>query len=185
MSGRIWISSDLHFCHDREFIWGPRGFEYIETHNETLIQNFNNLVAPDDDLYLLGDLMLNRNQEGFELLNKLNGRLHIVRGNHDTDVRWELYKQLPKVVEMDDVIRLKYKGYHFYLSHYPTLTANLEKESLKVIEINLCGHGHVTNKYQDMDKGIIYHCEIDAHNCYPISIDKVLQDIKNFGQKCS
>ena len=183
MSGRIWISSDLHFCHDREFIWGPRGFKDVETHNNTLIQNFNNLVAPDDDLYVLGDLMLNRNQEGFELLNKLNGRLHIVRGNHDTNVRWELYKQLPKVVEMDDVIRLKYNGYHFYLSHYPTLTANLEKESLKVIEINLYGHTHQkANFYMDMP--FMYHCGVDSHQNSPVLLDDVIQHCEDKVKEC-
>ena len=31
-----------------------------------------------------------------------------------------------------------------------------------------------------MDKGIIYHCELDAHNCYPVCIDTIIEDIKNY-----
>lgn len=44
--------------------------------------------------------------------------------------------------------------------------------------INLCGHAHTTNPFADMDKGLIYHVELDAHGCYPISIDDIIEDIK-------
>lgn len=183
MSNKIWLSSDLHFCHNREFVWGPRGFTSVEAHNEIIVQNFNDLVKPEDDVYILGDLMLNDNQAGFELLNQLNGKLHLVRGNHDTDTRWNLYRQLPNVVEMDNVIRLKYNGYHFYLSHYPTLTANLEKESLKVIEINLYGHTHQsTNFYMDMP--FMYHVGLDSHQNSPVLLDDIIEHCKNKVIEC-
>ena len=31
-----------------------------------------------------------------------------------------------------------------------------------------------------MDKGLVYHVEVDAHNCYPISIDDIVTEIKTF-----
>ena len=37
---KIWITSDLHFGHDREFIWKARGFNSIEEMNETIIQKW-------------------------------------------------------------------------------------------------------------------------------------------------
>lgn len=30
-----------------------------------------------------------------------------------------------------------------------------------------------------MNKGLIYHVDLDAHNCYPILIDNIIEDIKN------
>ena len=30
----IYITSDLHFCHDRGFIYGPRGFKSVHEMNE-------------------------------------------------------------------------------------------------------------------------------------------------------
>ena len=52
---KIWFTSDLHFCHDREFIYGPRGFKSVHEMNDAIIKNFNDTVAWDDDLFILGD----------------------------------------------------------------------------------------------------------------------------------
>ena len=38
----------------------------------------------------------------------------------------------------------------------------------------------IFDKFVDIDKGAIYHCEMDAHNCYPILLDDVIADIKNY-----
>ena len=49
--GEIWFSSDLHFSHDREFVWKERGFENVGEMNLTLIDNFNSIIHPCDTLY--------------------------------------------------------------------------------------------------------------------------------------
>ena len=69
--GKIWLTSDLHFGHDREFIWGPRGFKNVHEMNEAIIKNWNTAVAPEDEVYVLGDLMLNDNEHGMECLRRL------------------------------------------------------------------------------------------------------------------
>ena len=33
---KIWFTSDLHFCHDRDFIYGPRGFKSVQEMNEAI-----------------------------------------------------------------------------------------------------------------------------------------------------
>ena len=177
----IYVTSDLHFGHDRQFIWKVRGFSSIDEMNKTYVNRWNSLVTEDDDVYILGDLMLGV-PENIEFIRRLNGKLHIVYGNHDTMSRREMYNRLPNVVEANWVIMLDYKKYHFYMSHFPTLTGNLDdlNKPLKNKIINLCGHTHTTNPFVDMDKGIIYHCEVDAHNSYPVLLDNIINDIKNF-----
>ena len=59
--GEVWLSSDLHLGHQKEFLYVPRGFSSIEEHDEAIIDNINEVVAPEDTLYLLGDLMLGDN----------------------------------------------------------------------------------------------------------------------------
>lgn len=181
--GRIYLTSDLHFGHEREFLYGPRGFNTIQEHDEAVITQWNEIVQEDDDVYACGDLMLNDNEHGLECLRRLNGRLHLVRGNHDTDARWGMYMSLPNVVEMNNVIIMKYRKYHFYLSHYPTLTANLEKESLHQCTINLFGHTHQkTNFYQDMP--FMYHVGLDSHDCYPVLLDDAIEEMKAKVKEC-
>lgn len=127
--------------------------------------------------------MLGDNEYGLSCLRQLNGNIKIVRGNHDTDSRWKLYQTLPNVECLGWAEVIKYRKYQFYLSHHPTMTSNLDKDKpLKTRIINLCGHSHITDKFIDFDKGLIYHIEVDSHNCYPRNIDDIIEDIKYFGQ---
>lgn len=177
----IWITSDWHFCHTKPFIYEPRGFTSPDEMNQTLIENFNSVVKPDDDVYVLGDCLLGGSEnfdKGLGLISWLNGKLHIVRGNHDSDKRWDGYGTLHNVVEKETAMFLKYGKYHFYLSHFPCLCSNYDDKGLKHSTINLCGHTHTKDKFVDIDKGIIYHCEVDAHNNMPVSLDQIIEDLK-------
>ena len=182
---KIFVTSDLHFCHDREFIYKPRGFETVDEMNITILQNWNEYVRPKDTVYVLGDLMLGgpKSTEGLDYISQLNGNLHLVLGNHDTDRRKQLYSELKNVISIDYATMLHYKGYHFYMSHYPTLTANLEKESLKQCTINLFGHTHQTTKFFN-DMPFMYHVGVDAHNCTPVEIDDIIKDMKEKVKEC-
>ena len=175
----IYVCSDTHFCHDRDFIYKPRGFNNVTEMNENIVKNWNAVVTKEDDVYLLGDVMLNDNETGLKLLKSLNGKIHIVTGNHCTSSRIELYKSAYNVVEvLPCATNLKYKGYLFYLSHYPTITSNNDVDKpLKARVINLAGHIHTPDRWHDWDKGLIYHVEMDAHNCTPIALDTIIQEI--------
>lgn len=179
----IWVTSDLHIGHDREFVWSPRGFTCSADHDESIVEYFNNTVNDEDDVYILGDLMLGDNNYGIGMLKNLKGRLHIVRGNHDTNPRWELYKNLPNVVEMGDALRFKSEGYNFYCSHYPTITSNFEKDSLKQIEINLYGHTHQQTDFYE-DRPFMFHCGVDSLSNFPINIEMVINRCKNKVEEC-
>ena len=169
--------------HDRAFIYEPRGFKNIYEMNETIIKNYNNVVQSDDDVYCLGDCMLNDNELGIKCIKQLKGNIHIVLGNHDTDTRKELYKTCYNVIEVELALKLKYKDYHFFLTHYPCFTGNLEKESLKQCTCNLYGHTHQsTNFYQDIP--FMYHVGVDSHNCTPVSIDQIILEMNNKATEC-
>jgi len=173
--------------HNREFIYKPRGFDSIDEMNDTIITNHNNTVKPEDDVYLLGDLLLggpDNLEKGLEMISSLNGRLHLVRGNHDSDKRWEAYAALPNVVEQQNAIYLNYRKYHFYMSHYPSITSNLEKESLHQCTINLYAHTHQHNSNFYMDIPYLYHVGLDSHNNTPVNIDQAIEDMKQKVQEC-
>ena len=145
--------------------------------NETIIQNFHDKISYDDDLFILGDLFLNDNENGLEYVRRLPGRLHILRGNHDTDARIEMLLSEPRICYHGYADIFKYKKYRFYLSHYPTMTANYDDKEKKCPLINLYGHTHQkTNFYNN--NSFMYHVGLDSHNCYPVSIDQIIEDIK-------
>lgn len=180
--GKIWVTSDTHFCHNRDFLYKPRGFNSVWDMNEAIIKNWNSVVSWEDEVYLLGDVMLNNNAEGVKCLNRLAGKIYIITGNHDTSNRVQEYVNIrPNILHLGLATILKYNGYTFYLSHYPTITNNYDVDKpLKNRVINLCGHTHTENPFIDANKGLIYHCELDAHKMYPVLIDDVIEDIKNY-----
>ena len=44
---KIWLTSDLHFLHNKEFLYKPRGFDSVEEMNEAIIERHNVLVEED------------------------------------------------------------------------------------------------------------------------------------------
>ena len=179
---QIYFTSDLHFCHDRGFVYEPRGFNNIEEMNNIIIENWNNIVTNKDKVFILGDLMLNDNEKGLKLLNKLNGHKFVILGNHDTPTRAILYDGPTTVLGFAD--RIDYNGYHFYISHYPTLTSNLDSGcSLKQRILNLFGHTHSKEKFYQ-DNPTMYNVALDAHNNTPVSIDQIIEDIKAKRDEC-
>lgn len=176
----IYLTSDTHFGHLKDFIWRPRGFKLSIEHDQTIIERWNKLVQPEDEVYHLGDVMLGDNVYGCNCVRQLNGHIHVVLGNHDTDMRRVLYRKMYNIVEVDKAIDLKYKGYKFHLTHYPTLTANHDDgKALKNQIINLCGHLHTKDAFEDWQIGTIYHVELDAHDCEPMRLDDIITAINN------
>ena len=175
----IYVTSDTHFGHSKNFLYEPRGFKNIYDHDNAIIKNWNEIVQPEDDVYLLGDVMLNDNDYGLSCLKQLKGQIHIIRGNHCTDARIALYKECWNVVEVCDAKWLKIGKQSFFLSHYPCLTDNHDDDKpLNRRVISLCGHIHTSNKWHDWNNGLIYHVEMDAHNCTPVSAEQIINDIK-------
>ena len=175
---KIYLSSDFHFCHNKSFIYEPRGFSSVYEMNEQIIKNFNEVMDWTDELYILGDCFLNNNEEGMSYMRRLPGKKHIIWGNHCTEARQELM-ELEGFDCLGYAYQIRLNGYSFYLSHYPTLTSNYDDDKpLKRKVINLCGHVHTKDKFIDFDKGLIYHVELDAHNCYPVLLDDIIKDIK-------
>ena len=152
--------------------------------NEEYVKRWNRLVTNEDDVYVLGDLMLGNNDVGIHYLNQLNGNIHVVLGNHDTPTRQALYvADAYKVVEVKWAIMLNYKKYHFFMTHFPCMTGNLEKESLKQMTLNLYGHTHQkTNFYED--RPYMYHVGVDSHNGYPVLLDDIIQEMKDKAKEC-
>lgn len=164
--------------HNQPFLYEPRGFSSIEEHDKVIIANINEVVNEEDTLYILGDLMLNDTAYGMECLKQIKCQdIRIILGNHDTSARIELYKTLPNVSVADFATLLKYKKWNFMLSHYPMLTTNLDDDKKPFCRVwNCCGHSHTKEIIDPITKSI--HCELDAWENYPVSLDVIKELIK-------
>lgn len=167
--GEIWFSSDLHFSHDREFVWKERGFENVGEMNLTLIDNFNSIIHPCDTLYLLGDNWLNCSvEEGIALLHQIRCKdVRFIRGNHDSPTRWEALKEVGTPIGWAEMIKDAKK--YYLLSHYPTQTANYDDGWGNAVR-NIHGHSHQKSPMTDDFR---INVGVDAWANTPVSFGEV------------
>ncbi|MDP3640091.1 MAG: hypothetical protein Q8R53_02715, partial [Nanoarchaeota archaeon] len=92
-----------------------RPFKTVEEQNRTIINNMNDVVQPDDELYIVGDAVIDN--EGVDLLEKINCRNRIlIVGNHDEKRLDRLQKHFKEIHESLDV---RVGDVACHLNHYP------------------------------------------------------------------
>lgn len=176
----VYFTSDLHIGHDKDFIWKARGFNSIEEHNTQILLNWNSVVTHEDTVYILGDLCMGGNEKEWNRIYKnLNGDKIFIIGNHDTSNKIDKYVFDYGMTCEGHASLYKYsKRYRFYLSHYPTYTANYD-DNKKYVLINLHGHTHQKTKFFN-NNPYMYNVGVDAHDCTPVSIEQIITDIKKY-----
>lgn len=179
----IYLTSDLHLGHDKDFIFKTRGFANIKDHNTAIVNNWNNLITDEDEVYVLGDLMLGNVENGTELIKSLHGKIHIILGNHDRDARLVAYNTCSNIVSIEYATIIKYKNWQFFLSHYPAHTITVERKHICDCLINLYGHTHQKTNFFN-DSPFMYHVGVDSHNNTPVSLDTIIEDCLKKYDEC-
>ena len=129
-----WIVADWHFGEPRLDTM-CRPFDSTEEHDQTLIHNHNRLVKPEDVVLCVGDVTNVDAPDRLHLVEKLNGRKILIRGNHDEPhSESDLYEYFQYVVGNGDGLKFEYKDIPLYATHYPT-------QGLRD-RFNIVGHVH-------------------------------------------
>lgn len=78
--------SDLHFGHKNILRFDNRPYNTTEEMELDLISRWNKQVSNADHVYVLGDFLWKAgSDEWIRILNKLNGNIHLILGNHDPE----------------------------------------------------------------------------------------------------
>ncbi len=72
------IISDTHFGHENVKIYEPLRQNYSD---ERLIELWNEVVCPNDEVLHLGDFAFKAH--GWDFIKRLNGKITLLKGNHD------------------------------------------------------------------------------------------------------
>ena len=171
---KVWLMSDLHIGHDRDFVWAKRGFSNIQEHNEKLIENIRTCVGEDDEFFILGDLTLGDLDAAAPYLRQIPGHVHVILGNHATERRIEFYQSLGWDIQFSTIIR--WDKYRFYLSHYPTDTANPGEDKLSLAMCNIYGHTHQSEAWI-LTKPFSYCVCPEANKNRPYEISNIVSTL--------
>ena len=165
--------------HNKDFCYTKRGFSTPEEMDTAILLRCNELVRPDDELWILGDLaMSGRCDEWNRVFYNLNCQhVHFLQGNHDSENKIDLYENDYGMIYHGyaDIFKFTKKKF-FYLSHYPTIVSNFDDDK-KAPLINLFGHTHQKTVFYS-NNPYMYNVGVDAHDCYPVSIEQIIKDIK-------
>ena len=153
------LVSDTHFGHMGvcKFM-GPDGFTKLRPWNspeemdEEMVKRWNEIVRPNDKVYHLGDVVINR--KALRTLHRLNGDKVLIRGNHDI-FRDEEYRTYFRELRAYHVLN------GMILSHIPVHEASLGR-----FGVNIHGHLHASRVKRargvDAKTGaVLYGDEID------------------------
>ena len=171
----IWFTADTHFGHKNILEYSARPFSTIEEMNEALIKNWNSKVANDDDVFHLGDVGLCSPSKLKEILNQLNGKIYLIRGNHEKSAeackeRFEWIKDYYEL-SIDDqegyqgkqlVVLMHYAMRVWPASHFGTY--------------HLYGHSH--GELPDDTSSLSLDVGVDCHNYAPVSYEDVNRIMK-------
>jgi calcineurin-like phosphoesterase family protein len=162
---KVWFTADTHFGHANIIKFSKRPFADVKEMDEALIQNWNDLVGPNDVVWHLGDFGYRNNRTARGYAAALHGQIHIVWGNHDDkSARLEHQKQ-PIFASAQDYKYLRLNGEKITLLHYGMRVWRNSHHGAW----HLYGHSHGTlpAHHRSFDVGV------DAQNYRPVEFDEV------------
>lgn len=200
----IYCTSDEHFYHTNVIKYCGRPYDSVEQMNEALVNNWNSIVRPEDDVYCLGDFsMAFRSVELFS--SRLMGKKYLVPGNHDfchsyhkksrnpeNRTKWiQNYENLGwKILPEQTTLELDGIG-TVNLCHHPySDDENKDSQSgygdkyakwrpVDDGKILLCGHVHQNWTTKKSPKGtLMINVGVDVNNYAPISLDDIKKIIE-------
>ena len=179
-----WVASDIHLNHLNILKYCPhRGgpetsWEKVGKMNETIISNWNSVVQPEDEVWILGDVAMGQIEKAPALVRRLNGTKHLVKGNHDKTI-----VKLPEANELFATIatyyELNYKmdgdKHLICMSHFPMMHWNGQSADINRTSIHLHGHMHSSPDKLHRCNGAILDVGIDGNNLFPRKMDDAIK----------
>lgn len=192
----VWMTSDLHIGHRNIIDYTNRPFRDqggnpdVAMQTEIIVDNWNEVVAPSDLVYIVGDVVMGEREKNLSHLARLNGEKVLILGNHDY-AHPALWATKPAKLERWT------KAYALYFHHMTTEKFLLLPNGRKALlcHFPFVGDSHDQDRYAELrpvDDGETWlihghthqperisgprqiHVGVDAWNFYPASLEEVM-----------
>ncbi|NOQ73967.1 MAG: phosphoesterase [Crocinitomix sp.] len=166
----IYFTSDHHFGHKNIIKFSERPFKDVNEMDEFMIQKWNEKINPEDEVYHLGDVGLTSSGNLRKILDRLNGKIYLINGNHEKAAqachsRFEWIKDYFELVIKDDEFK---KGQQLLvLSHYAMRVWNASHWGTYML------YGHSHGHLPDDPKALSFDVGVDCHDFSPLSYEEV------------
>lgn len=174
----IYFTADTHFGSERTLKLSKRPFKSVKEMDNTIIENFNKILTPDDVLIHLGDF------GDYERVQQINCPVYLIVGNYEMkevdylesfkDFQTMLYPYGFKKITRCYEIQTKFNGADVLLHcvHEPSKCLRHSEEIIDGQHINIFNlyghiHGRQMIRHYGMDVGV------DCHHFRPVSLDDI------------
>lgn len=169
----FYFTGDTHFGHKNVIGYTSRPFKDLEDMHEKLIANWNQTVSPHDIVYHLGDFALCKPTEAISILQRLNGRKHLIFGNHDKSLRknkeflacWESSQDFLEIKLQDPLAQDGVR--RIILCHYAMKVWNKSHYG----SYQLYGHSH--GSLPDDPNSLSLDVGVDCWNYKPVRYEEI------------
>ena len=177
---QVFFTSDTHFGHSNIIKYCQRPFNSAEHMDEVLINNWNEVVSPQDIVFHLGDFCFGSDKEWIKILQRLNGTKYLILGNHDLKKIANSNQIKDYFADINMQMRVVVDKQKMLLNHYPFLCFEGGYQNVW----QLFGHVHSSKHSTGLDKERLVHLfptqydvGVDNNNYRPVSFAQVSQII--------
>ena len=171
---KVFFTSDTHFNHANIIRFCSRPFKNVEEMDETMIANWNRVVGENDIVFHLGDFCMGGSTKWTNVLNRLNGKIYLIIGNHDMKNLKQSCSDRFEKVAMQMYIEVDKQK--IYLNHCPFLCyGGAYRDTWQ-----LFGHVHTNKNNTGIDAPRLemlfptqYDVGVDNNNFTPVSFEQV------------
>jgi len=172
MSKNIFVTSDTHFSHFNIIKYESRPFKTQDEMDEYLIYKWNAKVNPNDEVYHHGDFAFASEGKIREIVRRLNGKIHLIWGNHDKAIKQSRSLQ-DEFVWCRDYFALNSMKVPVIMFHYPIMVWDRKHYG----SIHTYGHVH-SNKsdHHPMLHSLenAFNVGVDVNNFEPIALEDII-----------
>jgi calcineurin-like phosphoesterase family protein len=158
---KTYITSDLHFGHRNIAKFCPKTRGHWDTRNDPdtmdrdMIQMWNQIVNPEDTVYILGDVAFLPAAKAVQIMRQLNGTKILVEGNHDRkNLNDPVFRRCFK--EVHQYLDITYQGTKVVMFHYPIAEFDQQHRG------SVHAHGHLHGNPSGLEHYRIRDVSFDA-----------------------
>lgn len=176
--------ADPHLWHFNIIKKENRPFKDLKEMRGEIKRRWNLVVKPEDDVWVLGDVTGGDKvhvDELREYMDSLNGRKHLVLGNHDDLFKvWTWHKA--GFSSVHTVVKHKIGNDVIYLAHYPNAR---ELYGLHKFSTLFCGHSHSRSPrvHHNNDGGWTVNLAVELWSYAPVTFEEIFEEIKECHNK--
>lgn len=179
----LFFTSDFHMFHHNVLRFDNRPFVDVNEMHDVLEKKWNEVVSPDDIVIYLGDLSFARREDKEfvdDMLQRLNGKIHFILGNHD---KFEEVRKMTRFETVQDYLEVRVKDEKaeilFCTMHYPIYSWNKKHHGSYMV------HGHCHGNLHHGEEASFYEGRrvIDVgcmlHDYKPVSYTEIIDKLSH------